>query len=118
MKISTKGQRSPNVTNLNKWGGAAASGQQVDGIAASGNMPTGAYSTSTSRQAYVGAAGGFGADVSVQEPGADLGGDELAGMAAGEVPGGTPPAGELEAPDADLEAPEEEPTGPLGRATR
>ena len=33
---------------------AAAGGQQVDGIAASGNMPTGAYSTSTNRQAYVG----------------------------------------------------------------
>ncbi len=40
---------------------AAAAGQQVDGYgSASGNMPTGAYSTSTSRQAYVGASGGFG----------------------------------------------------------
>ena len=34
---------------------AAASGQQVDGYgSASGNMPTGAYSTSTNRQAFVG----------------------------------------------------------------
>ena len=50
-----------NITNGQLFSSrAAASGQQVDGIAASGNMPTGAYSTSTSRQAYVGAAGGFG----------------------------------------------------------
>lgn len=40
---------------------AAAAGQQVDGYgAASGNMPTGAYSTATNRQSYVGASGGFG----------------------------------------------------------
>jgi len=40
---------------------AAAAGQQVDGYgAASGNMPTGAYSTATNRQSYVGASGDFG----------------------------------------------------------
>lgn len=40
---------------------AAAAGQQIDGYgSASGNMPTGAYSTATNRQAYVGASGGFG----------------------------------------------------------
>jgi predicted porin len=43
---------------------AAAGGQQIDGISATGgagnNMPSGAYSTGTSRQAYVGASGGFG----------------------------------------------------------
>jgi len=40
---------------------AAAAGQQVDGYgAASGNMPTGAYSTATNRQSYVGTSGDFG----------------------------------------------------------
>jgi len=39
---------------------AAASGQAIDGIAASGNMPTGAYSTATNRQAFLGASGGMG----------------------------------------------------------
>ena len=40
---------------------AAAAGQQVDGsLSASGNMPTGAYSTGTNRQSYVGVSGGFG----------------------------------------------------------
>ena len=34
---------------------AAAAGQQIDGYGApAGNMPTGAYSTSTNRQSYVG----------------------------------------------------------------
>jgi predicted porin len=51
-----------NITNGNLFSTrAAASGQQLDGnFAASGNMPAGAYSTGTNRQAYVGAAGGFG----------------------------------------------------------
>jgi len=50
-----------NITNGQLFSSrAAAAGQQIDGISASGNMPTGAYSTGTSRQAYVGASGGFG----------------------------------------------------------
>jgi predicted porin len=32
---------------------AGAAGQQIDGVAASGNMPAGAYTTSTNRQSYV-----------------------------------------------------------------
>ena len=45
-----------NITNGNLFSTrAAASGQQYDGSnAASGNMPAGAYSTSTNRQSYVG----------------------------------------------------------------
>jgi len=43
---------------------AAAGGQQIDGVSTTGgagnNMPSGAYSTATNRQAYVGASGGFG----------------------------------------------------------
>lgn len=42
---------------------AAAAGQQYDGIAAAGtggNMPTGAYSTGTNRQSFVGLKGGWG----------------------------------------------------------
>ncbi len=34
---------------------AAAGGQQLDGVAAAGNMPAGAYSTATNRQAFVSA---------------------------------------------------------------
>jgi predicted porin len=50
-----------NITNGQLFSSrAAAAGQQIDGISASGNMPTGAYSTGTNRQAYVGASGGFG----------------------------------------------------------
>ncbi len=50
-----------NITNpqLFSTRGAAA-GQQVDGVAASGNMPAGAYSTGTNRQSFVGLGGGFG----------------------------------------------------------
>jgi predicted porin len=39
---------------------AAAAGQQYDGLAASGNMPGGAYSTGTNRQSFVSLGGGFG----------------------------------------------------------
>ena len=50
-----------NITNGQLFSSrAAAGGQQVDGVSASGNMPSGAYSTGTNRQAYVGASGGFG----------------------------------------------------------
>ena len=39
---------------------AAAAGQQYEGISAAGNMPSGAYSTGTNRQAFVGLKGGWG----------------------------------------------------------
>jgi len=43
-----------NITNGQLFSSrAAAGGQQVDGVSASGNMPGGAYSTGTSRQAFV-----------------------------------------------------------------
>ena len=45
-------------------------------------------------------------------PGGDLGADEMAGMAAGEVPGGEPPAG------AELEPGAPAPKAALGRARR
>ncbi len=54
-----------NITNGQLFSSrAAAGGQQIDGVSAAGgagnNMPSGAYSTATNRQAFVGAQAGFG----------------------------------------------------------
>jgi predicted porin len=50
-----------NITNGQLFSSrAAAAGQQYDSISAAGNMPSGAYSTGTNRQAFVGLKGGWG----------------------------------------------------------
>ena len=61
LKASFVIEQGINITNGQLFSTrAAAAGQAIDGVAASGNMPTGAYSTATNRQSFVGASGGFG----------------------------------------------------------
>jgi len=65
MKANFVIEQGINITNGQLFSSrAAAGGQQLDGVSAAGgtgnNMPSGAYSTATNRQAYVGAASGFG----------------------------------------------------------
>jgi predicted porin len=65
MKASFVIEQGINITNGALFSTrAAASGQQYDGISAKGgvgdNMPSGAYSTGTNRQAFLGASGGMG----------------------------------------------------------